>query len=133
VSNPTPTARPDVASEVAAQFLAAAANPAVADRGWSLNHPEIRRDMFNDDRAAWIRAASTTDWDSFEWSIEEVVPDDPFLYFVYLDIADEHPAPDVLVKPHNLLTFLTGVDPRERPHLSVRLGPNGEGMWAAGG
>jgi hypothetical protein len=55
---------------------------AAPDYGWSLLHPQARRDAFGDDYAAYEGLARAADWSRFRWSVEDVVADDPALYLV---------------------------------------------------
>lgn len=131
--DPSPTPHEEDAATLVEAFLTAAADEDSPDRGWSLLHPVLRRDMFDDNRAIWLQAASAANWQQFAWSIEEVVADSPGLYLVYLDIRDRAATPEVLTAPRNNLWLLSGIDPRERPHLGVRFDLEGHGIWGVGG
>lgn len=132
-ADPSPTHDEGDAATLVEAFLTAVADESSPDRGWSLLHPVLRRDMFEGNRAIWLRAASAANWQQFAWSIDEVIADSPGLYLVYLDIRDREATPDVLTAPRNNLWLLTGIDPRERPHVGVRFDVDGQGIWGVGG
>ena len=122
---------PPVPDELVQAFLAAAAGGA-PDRGWSQLHPMTRASMFGNDREAYIALAEVGPWDEFAWKITNVVPDDPSLHFVHLDIsADEVPA--LLVEARNHFFLVGPLDARLLPHLAVRYDRDGHGIWPKGG
>lgn len=125
------TQPPPPPDEVVASFLAAASG-GEADRGWSLLHPVTRAEMFGNDREAYIASAGNGAWDSFTWEIHDVVPDDPSLYFVYLQL-DGSDVPPILTDSRNNLFLIGPLDPRNPVHMGVRYDDTGTGIWAKGG
>ena len=85
--------------------------------------------MFGGNKAAYVDAARTSNWAAFEWTVTEVVHDGGGLFFVYLDLADSSELPDVLVTRSDDFALLRGLDPRDRPHLGVRLDLQASGIW----
>jgi hypothetical protein len=52
------------ATELAEQYLAAVSG-AADDRGWSLLHPDARRDMFGGSMERYLSGVLASDWTSF--------------------------------------------------------------------
>jgi hypothetical protein len=53
-----------------------------SDLGWSLLHPNSRRDAFGDDYGRYEALVRAADWSRFRWSVLDVIADDPTLYLV---------------------------------------------------
>ena len=115
------------------RYLRAAGDPDSADRGWSLLHPDLQQQMFGGDELAYLRAVAADDWTRFDWSVGAVIAEDEGLYWVYLDVADHAVVPEFLTAPSNNLSILGRLDPRQEPHIDVRVGLGGTGIWGKGG
>lgn len=116
------------ATELAEQYLAAVAGGA-DDRGWSLLHPDARRDMFGGSMERYLNGVLASDWKNFQFSVESVVPDDPSLYLIQLRATP----PGFLVQPadHNLYILADVHDGVAT--MSVRLDTFARGVWPYGG
>jgi hypothetical protein len=126
----TPEAPPPP-DQIVAAFLAAASG-GEPDRGWPLLHPSTQAEMFANDFEAYLELANSGSWDSFSWTITDVVADDPSLHFVYLQL-DSTTLPPLLADARNHLYLLGALDPRNPVHLDVRYDAAGVGIWAKGG
>jgi hypothetical protein len=116
------------ATELAEQYLFAVAGGA-DDRGWSLLHPDARRDMFGGSMERYINSVLASDWTTFKFSVESVVPDDPSLYLVQLRTSP----PGFLVQPgdHNLQILANAFDGAAT--MAIRLDTFARGVWPSGG
>jgi hypothetical protein len=105
------------------------------DYGWSLLHPDIRRDAFNGDYESYSIVVEAAEWSTFRWEVVDVVADDPSLHFVTLRLpAGAESVPAFLQDHRGWSIIALGSDPTLAV-MSVRLGvPVGpSGVWAAGG
>lgn len=120
--------RTDEARLLAERYLAAVAG-GTDDRGWSLLHPDARRDMFGDRVERYVDAVRASDWTDFRFRIDSVVPDDPSLYFVRLTTD----ATRFLVQPWggNLWILADGQDGTAT--MAIRVETFVSGVWPAGG
>ena len=117
------------ASELAAQYLTAVAGGS-EDRGWSLLHPDARRDMFRDNVAYYLGLVRESDWESFRWAIESVAADDAGLYLVRLRTFDP---PAFLVEPAGANLRMISPSGNGTATMAVRVAIGSTGIWPAGG
>lgn len=110
------------ASQIAEQYLAGVAG-ASEDRGWSLLHPD-GRDVFGGSIERYINAVLASDWTSFEWAIEDVVPDDPSLFMVR--VRTDPPAFLVQLADGQRVLQSNG---NGTANLWIRFSPMGSGVW----
>jgi hypothetical protein len=114
---------------MAEQYLAAVAG-AADDRGWSLLHPDARRDMFDGNGERYINLALASDWSTFEWSVESVVADDPSLFLIRLRTSP----PGFLVQPGDGNLRILAPNDNGSAIMAIRLdGLGGSGVWPSGG
>lgn len=116
------------ATELAEQYLAAVSG-AADDRGWSLLHPDARRDMFGGSVERYLNAVLASDWTNFQFSVESVVPDDPSLYLV--QVRATPPAFLVQAADHNRYIMANAHDGLAT--MSIRLDTFARGVWPYGG
>lgn len=105
------------------------------DYGWSLLHPDIRRDAFNGDYESFRVLVEAADWSDFRWEVVDVVADDPSLHLLTLRLpGGPESVPEFLQDHHGWSIIALGSNP-PLAVMSVRLGvPVGpSGVWAAGG
>ncbi len=120
--------RSEEARQLAEQYLAAAAGGA-DDRGWSLLHPDARRDMFGNGADRYLNAVAASDWTDFRFTIESVVADDPSLYLIQVRTDP----PRFLVQPWGRNLWILGSGPDGIATMAIRLEPFATGVWPGGG
>lgn len=116
------------ATQLAEQYLAAVAGGA-DDRGWSLLHPDARRDMFGDSVDRYLNAVAASDWTNFRFTIESVVADDPSLYLIQVRTDP----PRFLVQPWGRNLWILGSELDGVATMAVRFEPLASGVWPGGG
>ena len=114
------------------------------DRGWSLIHSDIRREAFGDRQSTYVDALAGEDASRLEWRIVEIVPDDPSLHFVWLELPNGPESVPAVLRSFGDFQIVSIPDRAllgapeggpTRAQMSVRLDvplPSG-GVWAAGG
>ena len=120
--------RTEEATALAERYLDAVAG-AADDRGWSLLHPDARRDMFDDSEDRYLNAVAASDWTDFRFTIESVVADDPSLYLVQLRTDP----PRFLVQPWGGNVWILGPEPDGLSMMAIRFEPLASGVWPGGG
>lgn len=116
------------ATQLAERYLAAVGG-GTKDRGWSLLHPDARRDMFGDSVDRYLNAVAASDWTDFRFSVESAVADDPSLYMI--EVRTDPPT--FLVQPWGRNLWILGAEPGGLAHMSVRFEPFASGVWPGGG
>ena len=120
------------------RYLAAASQP-VGDRGWAMLHPTTQREMFDGQVDVYLVLAAASDWSGFEWDVLDSFADDPSLHVVGLTLERGSGSIPALLRENRNNFFLVAVPPDQPADASasaemmVRLGPDGTGIWAAGG
>lgn len=123
------TDRTSEATALAERYLAAVAGGS-DDRGWSLLHPDARRDMFGDNAEQYVNAVVASDWTGFRFSVESVVPDDPSLYIVELSTNP----PGFLVQAWGgNLRIVGNAAPDGMSTMAIRFETFATGVWPYGG
>jgi hypothetical protein len=116
------------ATGLAEQYLAAVAGGA-DDRGWSLLHPDARRDMFGDSADRYVNAVAASDWTDVRFTIESVVADDPSLYLIQLRTDP----PRFLAQPWGGNLWILGSEPDGSATMAIKFEPFATGVWPGGG
>jgi hypothetical protein len=83
--NPSRDPRDTTGIDLARDYLTAVRDDP-SDRGWSLLHPDTRRDLFADDRSAYLRLVDASDLSGFEWQITDGVWESFDLYFAWVRV-----------------------------------------------
>jgi uncharacterized protein YceK len=122
------TERTGEATALARQYLAAVAGGS-DDRGWSLLHPDARRDMFGGSMERYVNGALASDWTDFDFRIDSVEPDDPGLYFVRLKISP----PGFLVQTGDGNLRILANAESGAATMAVRFDTFARGVWPSGG
>ena len=118
--------------ELVEQYLASVAG-AADDRGWSLLHPHTRRTHFQASISLYLEAVRTSEWDSFEWAIEDVVADDASLHFARVRMVSRGDFPALLARSGPDCPGIgDAMPPGDIALLWVRY-REGTGIWAPGG
>jgi hypothetical protein len=93
-------------SSVVHHWLQAVAG-AAADRGWSMLHPELRREMFNDDEHRYLQEAAASDRSGLRYQFIEEYWDDPGFGVARVHIDDVDRLPPFLTSRHGAFVFVS--------------------------
>jgi hypothetical protein len=124
----------DHARAIASGYLTAVSRDQ-PDHGWSLLHPIIQAEVFDEHFASYAAAVEAEDRSGFRWEIIEVVPDDPSLHIVTVRVQGGAASIPSILREHNGWSILSELPGSDTAQMSIRLNqPQGvSGVWAFGG